>query len=254
MMSRLAFSSLLLVVVAACSHAEAVVEDDSGAAGAAGAAGGAGAAGATATAGKGGAGGGAAGSSAGAAGAAGSSAGAAGASAGAAGSAAGGASATDHLVVNEVATTGASADDEYVELFNPTSKSVSLDGWELKYAGMSGNPQSTWKGGSGDSISAGGYFVVAGSKFGGSSDGTLSFAMGKDGGGVGLFDGSKRVDSVAWNSGNNLVEGAALTAPHADGSSYSRLPDGADTDDNATDLKEGSRTPGAANQPLSLFA
>ncbi len=246
MMSPLALVLAVLTLSVACSHAEAVVEDDSAGAGGVGGGGAAGVAGAAGTggaiAGKGGASG--ANGGAGSGGAAGSVGGASGSSAG---GAAGSPSATDHLVINEVATTGSSPDDEYIELYNPTSKSVSLDGWELKYASSNGTPMSTWKGASGDSLAPGGYFLLAGSKFGGSSDASLGVAMGKDGGGVGLFDGSKQIDGVAWSSGNKLLEGTALTAPHGDSASYSRIPDGVDTDDNGSDLKEGSRTPGAAN-------
>lgn len=252
-MLRHIFTVTALSLSVACSHAEAVV-DEEGSAGAGGTAGAGGAAAGSggSTGGKAGSGGSSAGAGGAAAGAGGTAAGAGGAAAGSAGTAgtagaAGSTSTTNHLVINEVASTGASADDEYVEIYNPTSKSVSLDGWELKYASSSGDPMSTWTGGAGDSVPSNGYFVVAGAKFSGSSDGALSLAMGASGGGIGLFDGSKQVDSVAWNDNNKLAEGTGLTGPHADGASYSRIPDGVDTDDNSVDLKEGARTPGAAN-------
>ncbi len=42
------------------------------------------------------------------------------------------ANAPDHLVISEVQISGATAKDEFVELFNPTPASVNMQGWKLK--------------------------------------------------------------------------------------------------------------------------
>src|SRR5207247_10427643 len=45
---------------------------------------------------------------------------------------------TGHLVVSEVMTGGASASDEFIELYNPTSGALPLEGLEVVYVSASG--------------------------------------------------------------------------------------------------------------------
>lgn len=68
-------------------------------------------------------------------------------------------SASLSLLINEVAWMGtlASSSDEWIELYNPGSKSVNLSGWHLN--ATDGNPAITLSG----TIAAGGYFVIAAS-------------------------------------------------------------------------------------------
>ena len=48
------------------------------------------------------------------------------------------AAAVDHLVVSEVVTGGANASDELIELYNPSSAPLPLEGLELVYVTASG--------------------------------------------------------------------------------------------------------------------
>ncbi len=231
----------LLLLAAACSHAEAQPSDEptaqGGAAGAAGMAAGTGGM----AAGKGGM----AGAGAGTGGTSGGAAGESGGTGGAGGGA-GGPVAT-HLVVNEIAyKSDSSDDDEFVELYNPTASDVSLSGFQVLYASASGSPTPAWTGASGDTIKKGGYFVLGGAKFSGSSSGKLGTALGAKGGSITLTDGGATLDLVGWGT-SQLAEGAA--APADASTSLSRIPDGSDSDDNATDFVVGARTPGAKNQP-----
>src|SRR5689334_1765983 len=50
--------------------------------------------------------------------------------------------ATNHIVISQIEITGSSANDEFVELYNPTSSSVNLSKWKLtrkNSAGSEGN-------------------------------------------------------------------------------------------------------------------
>src|SRR5262249_13809404 len=101
---------------------------------------------------------------------------------------------------------------------------------------------------------AGAYRVLAGSGFAGAHDGTLASGIAESGA-VGLRDTSGAlVDSVAWGSAtaSAFCETDAAPAPPtaaAPGLSIERLPNGADTNDNAHDFAVGAApTPGAANR------
>ncbi len=157
------------------------------------------------------------------------------------------------LVVNEVQSAGATASDEFVELYNPTACDVSLAGWTLRYASVNGTTISTvWTGPAGKSVAPLGFAVVAGSGFSASptvgafgGSGTLAAT----GGGIGIYDPSgARIDSVGYGAATNpLVEGKAAPSP-ATSASIARKPDGYDHDDNSTDLKAlPTPTPGAPN-------
>jgi hypothetical protein len=50
--------------------------------------------------------------------------------------------ATDHIVINEVQVGGTTADDEFVELYNPTGSDVSLLGWRLSTKSSAGTSTS----------------------------------------------------------------------------------------------------------------
>ena len=157
------------------------------------------------------------------------------------------------LRINEVST-GASdgATDEFIELYNPCAAAVGLSGGKLVYrAASSGSDNFTLCAFASQTIAAHGYFVVANSGYAASAD-VKPFQGGSGlaaaGGGVALKDSTDTVvDSIGWGTATNAyVEGTGIGAPTTS-QSAARKSDGVDSDDNATDFKLATPTPGAAN-------
>lgn len=165
-----------------------------------------------------------------------------------------------HLVVNELQTqTTQQASEEFVEIYNPCSAAVTVDGFKLGYrAATNTSPASssdsstlyTFSG----SLAAGAYFVVGGSSFTGTKNGALASGLATSGA-VALRDaGGAIVDSLAYgtvSTGNAFIETAAAPLPPSlasPGGSIERLPNGADSNDNSHDFSTANAaTPGAAN-------
>lgn len=161
---------------------------------------------------------------------------------------------TNKIVINEVQTEGTAADNEFVELFNPTPCEVLLEGWSLKYSAVSGNTPSTFFTGlSSHKLLSGGYFVVAHTSFSGAKNATYSAGkLAADDGQVGLFDKlDDKVDAVGYGTiaaGNRvLTESNPAPSPGGTGKSVQRVPNGADTNNNQADFRSANSTPNAAN-------
>jgi hypothetical protein len=155
--------------------------------------------------------------------------------------------------VNELEATGTKASDEFVEIFNPCPGDIDLTGWKLEYRSAANN-----SGGGANTIfsftqkiTAGGYLVLGGSGFGGMKDGTISGGLAGAGGAVALVAPSGTVvDSVAYQvltAPNAFTEGMPAPNPPAM-QSIERLPNGVDTNNNASDFKLATPTPGAVNK------
>ncbi len=144
-------------------------------------------------------------------------------------------SCSQKVVINEVKTAGASANDEMIELYNPSTCAVPLGNWELKYESASGGTGlAGHKFAVGDSIPSKGFLVLTP---GGSTDWTPGMAAGD--GQVGLLDGTaKVVDGVAYGTvtGGSFKEGTAAPSPPS-GGSIGRFPSGVDTGNNKADFK-----------------
>ena len=168
--------------------------------------------------------------------------------------------ATCHVVLNELQTqTTQAASEEFVELYNPCASAVSIAGFKLGYRAAtntmpaSASDSSTLYAFSG-SLAAGAYFVLGGSGFTGSKNGSLTSGLATSGS-VALRDAAGAiVDSLAYGTvaaGNAFVETAAAPQPPSlasPGGSIERLPNGADSNDNSHDFASASAaTPGAAN-------
>ena len=165
-----------------------------------------------------------------------------------------------HLVINEIQTqTTQSASEEFVEIYNPCSSAVAVDGFKLGYrAATNVNPASASDSSTlysfTGSLAAGGYLVIAGSAFGGTKNGSLSSGLAASGS-VALRDaGGAIVDSVAYGTvtaGNAFIETAAAPLPPSlasPGGSIERLPNGTDSNDGSHDFSTATTaTPGAAN-------
>ncbi len=159
------------------------------------------------------------------------------------------------VVLNEVMSQGATASDEFVEMFNPNACTVALNGYKLNYSSSTGSPPTaiqTFT--AAHSIPAGGYLVIVGSAFAGDAGVTAirtSIGLAAAAGRVGLVDPtSKVVDAVSYGTVSGpttYVETAAAPSPPA-GKSIGRKPNGTDTDNNAMDLQVlTSPSPGSAN-------
>jgi hypothetical protein len=171
-------------------------------------------------------------------------------------------------VINELQTAGATAADEWVELYNPCTIALSVAGWTVNYRAATnvgasdGSLLATLSG----TMSPGELRLFAGAGYtggptpdavwGGGASGLLAGASGAIGLRSGASSTGPLVDALAYGTltaGHPFLEGlpaAALTASR----SLARLPlDGVDTDANATDFHltnpSGAATPRARNAP-----
>jgi hypothetical protein len=151
-----------------------------------------------------------------------------------------------HLVISEVMTGGASASDEFVELYNPDAAARQLDGLELIYVTASGTTvtrKATW--GAGTAIGPGAHVLVANEAgvFAGVADTTYAAGLAAAGGSLALrtVGGPTAIDAVGWGTAaSTWLETTPAPAPAA-GSSLERLPggelgSGQDTDYNLVDF------------------
>jgi hypothetical protein len=165
-------------------------------------------------------------------------------------------------VISEIRTRGmGGGDDEFVELYNPTSSPVQLDGlWALvgRKSDLTTITGSTRWTGKGDIIPAKGHFLITGGTYAQSpaGDDTLSQSL-TDAASLTLVFGATQVDSVCFyydgftlGYEQNLFypcEGMPVFNPHDDTTgtnvdkSIERKPGGAlgnctDTDDNSSDF------------------
>lgn len=170
----------------------------------------------------------------------------------------GGPKCTGKIVVNELMTAGATAADEFVELYSDATCAISLGGWKLSYRASSGNLSvgGLYTFPAGSQIAAKGFLVLAGDGFKGKSDGTLSGSMAADRGQVALLDDTgKVVDGVAYGTmimtdagAGTYAEKTPAQAPLVN-ASISRKSDGLDTDDNSADfVRTSPHTAGVSNQ------
>ncbi|MCA1570928.1 MAG: hypothetical protein LC798_11540 [Chloroflexi bacterium] len=157
------------------------------------------------------------------------------------------AAAVGHLVVSEVMTGGTSANDELVELYNPTTARLPLEGLELVYVSASGatvSRRAAWGLGAPE-MGPGLHLLIANELgiYAGIADATYAGGMASTGGSVALrIQGAAgAIDALGWGTAvGTWLEGTAASPPPA-GASLERLPGGAagstvDTDDNAADF------------------
>ena len=131
----------------------------------------------------------------------------------------------NHVVISEVQINGANANQDFVELYNPTNSSVDLNGWQLRMKNSAGTDESLVLIGSGESIPAHGFFLWASNKSSGfdtsvgadvTNNNTLS-----ENNSIELEDASDgTVDQVGWgNVAGHYVEGTPYsTSPGASAS------------------------------------
>jgi hypothetical protein len=164
---------------------------------------------------------------------------------------------TPAVRINEFMTgTSGVASDEFVELVNAGTGAADVGDWKIVYRSASGTTDTTLATiPTGTTIAAGGFYLAGGSAYGGVALPDQSFFTGlaATGGGLGVRDASGTlVDSVGYGTATNaFVETNAAPVPPivaSPGQSDARLPDGHDTDDNASDFSVvGFPTPRASN-------
>lgn len=169
------------------------------------------------------------------------------------------------LVVSEVMTGGASASDEFVEIYNPTTAELPLEGLELIYVTASGatvTRKADWPAGS-PGVAPGAHLLVANEAgvFAAIADATYAGGLAATGGSVALRiqGASSAVDAVGWGTAvNTWMEGSPAAAVAA-GHSLERLPggqagSGQDTDQNSADFFDQSvpDPQNAASDPIPV--
>ncbi|HET7581335.1 MAG TPA: hypothetical protein VFL75_01110 [Candidatus Limnocylindria bacterium] len=152
-----------------------------------------------------------------------------------------------HLVVSEVMTGGASASDEFIEIYNPTAGGLPLEGLEVVYVTASGGTvtrKASWSAGAAE-LPAGAHQLVANSAgvYNASADQAYTGGLAATGGSVAIriIGAATAIDAVGWgNATSGWLEGTPVAAIAA-GHSVERLPGGAagsgqDTNDNSVDF------------------
>ena len=155
----------------------------------------------------------------------------------------------DHLVISEVVTGGASASDELIELHNPTTVSLPLEGLEVIYVTSTGatiTRRAAWALGAA-SVPPGGHALIANASgiYASIADATYTSGMAATGGSVAvrILGATTAIDAAGWGTAASAwMEGTPAVAPAA-GASIERLPGGTlgsgqDTGDNAVDFVE----------------
>ncbi|MEW6404867.1 MAG: lamin tail domain-containing protein [Chloroflexota bacterium] len=172
-----------------------------------------------------------------------------------------------NIVISEFRTRGPNgADDEFIELYNPTSNPIDISGWEIHGSNNAGGgtttPRATVPGGI--TLNPGQYYLVANSSTNGYSGTTvpnLTYGTGiTDDGGVALtLANDTPVDQVGMSAGSAYQEGAVLSPLTTNtNQSYERLLGGAsdsceDTSNNFADFAVISpSTPQNLASPWSL--
>lgn len=169
----------------------------------------------------------------------------------------GGGTCTGKILLNELLPAGSNFNQEFIELYNPSTCDVDIGGFKLLYQSAAGVPAQgtllhTFA--AATMIKGKGYYVVGTTQYTGAKDAT--FTNVKENGGlsnngqVALFDGGgQKLDGIGYGTltGGDYVETkAAPVAPAT--ASIARKTDGLDTDDNSKDCDWFTTpTPGAKN-------
>jgi hypothetical protein len=159
------------------------------------------------------------------------------------------------VVINEVLydPEGSDTGREFVELFNRSDRDVCLYYYEVS-TGNGAYPdrwKSEWRGSRGDTITAGGFFVIGEDEVYPAPDYVTSLDLQNGPDAVKLVSPDRDTDLVGWGQHEfaQYYEGAPAAATGS-GLSLGRDPDGHDTDDNSSDFASlPEPTPGDFNRP-----
>ena len=149
------------------------------------------------------------------------------------------------VVVSEFRSRGPlGGNDEFVELFNPTSSPVDISGWKIRGSNASGTVGDRATVPAGTTLGAGCFFLVTNagvSGYSGGVPGNLTYTTGiTDDGGLALtLANNAIVDQIGMSAGSAFGEGARLASFGSTSSdrAYARMPSpGTDSNDNAADF------------------
>jgi len=136
--------------------------------------------------------------------------------------------AVNHLVISEVQTAGATANDEFIELYNPTDSDIDLSNYSIQYRGGGAIGFNKKNLSGGWSIKAKSYFLITHNQYAGIVSADIShssFTLSGEGGTIFLVSnqivltstttaGSTVVDRLAYGNGANLSpENSPAPAP-----------------------------------------
>ncbi|PYE52933.1 ExeM/NucH family extracellular endonuclease [Deinococcus yavapaiensis] len=151
-----------------------------------------------------------------------------------------------YVLISQVRTAGATASDEFVELYNPTSASVDLTGCSLVYRSAAGTSDVTLVSNINRSIGANKFLLFGGAGYvpnGVAADLAFTAGLSGTGGGVALKCNSLVVDSLGFGTATNaFVEGTAAPAPTT-AESLLRTPIDKDTNNNSVDFVKVTPAP-----------
>ncbi|RJR28967.1 lamin tail domain-containing protein [Candidatus Microgenomates bacterium] len=147
---------------------------------------------------------------------------------------------SDHVLINEVQISGAAgAGDEFIELYNPTSQAVDMEGWRLVRGSSTSGAEVNLVSSISGVIAPHAYFLIAHPDYTGLSAPDLAYSASSNnvpsGGSVTLYSdaGITLVDRVGFGT-SPVFEAAAIGNP-VSGGSASRTSDD-DTNNNFVDF------------------
>lgn len=153
------------------------------------------------------------------------------------------------VVISEVygggGNNGANYTHDFIELFNPTDKDMSLEGYSVEYLAANGNTGGTAS--LSGSIPSGGYYLIQGAAGNGGEqalpdpDVTTKLAMAGTQGSVRISDASGTIDTVGYGGATVYEEAPAPQTSNA--TSAARIDAATDTDDNSADFAVGAPSP-----------
>jgi hypothetical protein len=155
----------------------------------------------------------------------------------------------NHVVISEIQISGTVAGDEFVELYNPTSQTISMTGWRLTRKTASGATQSNLVASMSGTIAPHGYILIANPSYDGSVLPDLLYsastsAISADNTVLLYSDaGVTVVDKVAMGlatdkeTNTTVNPGAEESIERKPGESDSLAGNGEDTDDNSADFQ-----------------
>ena len=169
------------------------------------------------------------------------------------------------VVISEFRTRGPDGgDDEFIELYNPTTSAVDISGWKINASNSSGGTSTRATIPASTILRSGQYYLIANSSSGGYSntsvtaDLTYGTGISNDGGIALLKPDNTIVDQVGMSSGSFYKEGATLIPlPSDTNQSYERKPGGdsgscQDTNVNVDDFQNITSDPQNYSEPLRL--